>query len=257
VPPQKISNRRYPQDADVSISPEALSQRPQFAADVLTILTRWPFVEATLGGLFISILGDDAEKHIDRFIERANTRRYREMVLEAAKQQLSGEVLEFLEVIMWMYIDVFERRNIFAHWVTGISTKIPESILFQNPHDHWRFLVSISRFGRNVRQGSPNKVPLPEINRHRIIVYERKHFDDLTADLEAVDFAMGCLHTLCDPRSVNTNARDRLFALPQFQRARGLRDARASPKPPKSLLRRLARLRRQLSLAFREFFQAR
>ncbi len=210
----------------------------------------------------MAVLREQARPGIEKFIKNASTTRYRTILLVEAKPILNTENHEALEIVMDMFTDVYEKRNRFAHWICGISPQIPKGLLLQDPKDHWRDLLAMTEH----MAGWPEKrnADIPKPNKRRILVYEHKDFEEVEADVGALTNALQYLHqTLTfpqgadDPDSPGRRARARLYALPQYQKAKSYVLGHPRSMPPKSLGRRLARLLRQLLRAFREFFQAR
>jgi hypothetical protein len=252
--PQPLSSRRYPPGANIVIGGGTIHQKPELASVFFRLLVGWAAIESQLGIVFVRILGEDARDRIDRFIARASTRRYQEILLEEAASRVNHEDLASLRIIVSMYLSVFEMRNKLAHWCSGTSPQIQNAILLTNPHEYWRFTVAFEEYLRTNPGG-----PRPDYNRRKIFVYEARDFAEMLSDFRALERALFCIaEVISFPHGItSTLARDRLYAIPQFQKAKEVLVARGDPKKAKSLQQRLSRLLRQLSFAFREFFQAR
>jgi hypothetical protein len=251
--PHPLSNNRYPKNAGVLIGPGFLDLTSPFAADILSILVFWPYAETQTGNLFVQLLGPEASRHIERFINRASTRRYGEMLLAMAESRLSPGDLISLRAIIAMYIAAFEERNRLAHWLCGVSPEVPRGVLLINPHDLWRHKIN---FDDHMRATPLRPVTgTPMLNKRHLLVYERSDFEKAKNNQGAVIKALVLMQALLNSphTELGMHVRGQLDAIAEFRRAKeSLRDPR---RDTKSLRWRFARLRRQLSRAFREFLQ--
>ena len=254
--PYQLSNKkRYPANASIGIGPGFLDTRSEFASKMLEVIIFWTYAENLIGALFVKILGADASKHIDRFIQRASTTKYANMLLDKAGPRVSAEDMLSLRTIVSMYLECFEERNKFAHWICGVANQVPQGVLLVNPHYLWRHQVA---FDEHLRAFPAKFIDTaPRLNNEKFWIYELQCFNKINEDLGALIKALAHMYAVQNSphNELGSHGRAQIYAIPQFQTARAALASSASPKKTRSLRQRFARLLRQLSRAFREFFQ--
>lgn len=223
---------------------------------MLNVIVFFTHAENLVGHIFVKIAGPDARKLIDDFVQRPSSPMYANRLLAMAAPRIPAEDMLSLRALMRMFLDCYEERNVFAHWICGIATAVPQGLLMIDPHDLWQRQVT---FHAQLYESPPPKhyqsASMLLVN-DEVWVYEKQHFDKIDEKISALIKALGVMysiHAIVDERA-RSQLRAHLSAMPQFQKARASLPAEADPKKTKSLQRRFARLRHQLRRAFREFF---
>lgn len=251
-----LSNRQYPETAHPLIGPGFLETKSEFAARMLEVIIFFTYAENLVGNIFVKITGPDAISLIDDFIQRPSSSRYAERLLAMGHSRVSAEDMISLRAIMRMFIDCYEERNIFAHWLCGVATEVPQGLLMVNPHHLWREQAAFNERAWESPAEYARAMATP-MNKDEIYVYEIKHFSKINDKISALIKALSLMFVvqLHTDEQIRNQMRGQLYAISQFQKARASLPATEDPKKTRPLQQRLARLQRELRRAFRHFFE--
>lgn len=257
--------------AEIVIRPGAMVRnRPQLALMLIETLTRWAFAEAAVGDALAAILWEDAGPVIRAFIDKPNSKRQREFLLEHAHQQLNDADLETLQVLLQLFEEDFRQRNRLSHWLSGYSPQIADGILLMNPSERWSHAAADyawihEALNRTAYEDNPPGRPGLEPRRDRAFVYKAADFERLGRSISELIWLFDVFTEMYCAIAGQDGARVRGYARlrtsPRFLEAKRLREDRArsasevpQSQPDAGLLRRL--LPQRLARFLARFFGA-
>lgn len=116
--------------------PTIITQRPELALQVLSIITTWSRTEAHLGRIMAACLQLDSAIAMSMYASLSSAEA-RRAVLEAAVRQVATESQVFLfQVLMRALKPIRKRRNELAHGLWKISDDLPDALIWESPDDH-------------------------------------------------------------------------------------------------------------------------
>jgi hypothetical protein len=129
--PQPL-NRVVP-NATVSLTPDALTDKPDMAIVVTQIFAMWAHLEQALAIVFIRLVGGDQEvAHALYSMLQTETLR-QAALLATAKAKLSTADNDVLVAMINVATRVATPRNQLAHWPWAVCTERPDLLLLVNP----------------------------------------------------------------------------------------------------------------------------
>lgn len=241
--------------AEIVIRPGVMVRnRPQLALMLIDTLTRWAFAEAAVGDALAAILWEDAAPIIRQFINKPNSKRQREFLLEHAQQHLEWDDVETLRLLLHLFEQDFRQRNKLAHWLSGYSPQIPDGILLMHPAEQWTLAADDyarihDMLDRPAFDDTPH-APGPELRRDRVFVYKAADFQSIGRSFSELIWVFSVFTEMYCAISGHDAARAhgyaRLRTSPRFLEAKRRHEdrARSAPEVPQSqsdagLLRRL------------------
>lgn len=232
--------------AEIVIRPGAVVRhRPQLSLMLIDTLTRWAFAEAAVGDALAAILWEDAGPVIRQFINKPNSKRQREFLLEHAEQQLTAEDLETLQVLLQLFEEDFRQRNRLAHWLSGCSPQIADGILLMNPSERWSHAAADyawihEALNRTAYEDNPPGRPGLEPRRDRVFVYKAADFQRIGRSISELIWVFDVFTEMYCAVAGHDAARARGYARlqtsPRFLEARRRHEdrARSAPEVPQS-----------------------
>ncbi len=132
--------------------------------------------------------------------------------MRRARTKFDGEQIEDLTALMAQYKSAQKGRNKIAHWSSGFSPEIPDGVLMVDPKHIWR---QAELFNRVIREDIP-AAPDPNTLRSKTLVFFAGDFEEMLADIAALQQAFGLINFLLIGGAVAVGARDQLHSIPQF-----------------------------------------
>ncbi len=143
---------------NMGFKPTPFSRNADLSVYALEAIATWSGVESYMLSLYIEIMGGDASLAATTFMSVDAQGPRNAMLQAAAKEVLSKEQLDLLNVLLSFAKSCQRGRNKLAHWDWGYCDEIPDAFLLV---DHKKCL-----------SGPPD--------RSEIFVYRKKDFEEIT-----------------------------------------------------------------------------
>jgi hypothetical protein len=142
-----VGRRRGKGDESIRIGSEAVHERPELQRIIGGCLMSWPFIETELALLLGRLLGSPNEAAIAVFqlIRRSTTQR--DAILEAGRYTLNSDDQELLIGVMNLVKPVEAGRNALAHGHFGVSSLLPQDLLWQDTVDYLAHRTNVTLRG--------------------------------------------------------------------------------------------------------------
>lgn len=128
-----------PRGARLDVGIQSIGQRPKLESIISNCLLSWPFVEAQMALVLGQLLGAENAAALAVFNALRRSSSQREAISEAAKASLSEIDQELLGALLNVHKATEIERNALAHGHFGISTKLPDDILWMTTNDYVAF----------------------------------------------------------------------------------------------------------------------
>src|ERR1700760_2995152 len=133
MPPQPLAN--YRTLCTRYFGPEAIDRRPEFAKFVAQSIITAAHGEHDWSVFLSRLVGTQAYHVVDMYSAVQTDRARRDLIISSANTRLTDEFYRTFWAVLFVWGESCKDRNIFAHWISGWATELPDVLLFVHP-DH-------------------------------------------------------------------------------------------------------------------------
>jgi len=145
-------------NAGIELGPGFLEQRPTEAALIAQCIATWIEVELQHSRLLAQLLHANTEPAAAVYLSLKTASNRRELLAAAAKATLSAQELELFFAIQNIGKGVETERNHLAHGIFGISSAIPESVVWVDPQHRIQNIIQTTLASeKNISSGGGSR----------------------------------------------------------------------------------------------------
>jgi hypothetical protein len=133
MPPQPLAN--YRRQCTRYFGPEALDHRPEFAKPIAHSIITAAHGEHDWSVFLSRLVGTQAYHMVDSYSAVQTDRARRDLIISSANTRLTDEFYRTFWAVLSVWSESCHDRHIFAHWISGWATELPDLLLFAHP-DH-------------------------------------------------------------------------------------------------------------------------
>jgi hypothetical protein len=220
----------------------ALDRNPKLAAMVMECIATWSETEVLLGAFLAALLKLESAYAVVRMYLRLNSADARRSVIDAAAHaMLNDDDYKLFSVTTKALKAARNRRNDFAHGVWGMTTELPDALLWASADDRLAYDVIAHGAVPAKSKGAPRRSHFFQAREEFLETIQVYRFADLQGDVrnarEAL-MAAFCLRDALHPDSLVREARRReLLELPLLRKSIESPESRETPleeSPPRS-----------------------
>lgn len=126
----------HPKPAKIDVGTQAIRQRPELEAIIGNCLMAWAHIEAEMTVLLAQLLGAENAAALAVFQALRRSSAQRDAISEAGKASLNSADQKLLTALLNVHKGSEAERNALAHGHFGISTALPDALVWMSTYDY-------------------------------------------------------------------------------------------------------------------------
>jgi hypothetical protein len=168
-------------------SPTAIRKNPDLCVALASVVNASAILDVQLGWALAKLLGTGAEAGSAMYLALTSASAQKAALLAAANAVLDAEDLALFNVLMELVRKVKDRRNTIVHGTWGWSAQIPDALILIPGRDAIKEAIGFAQ--AHSAPEWPDSVG--GVTLDQIIIYNKKDFWTLVADLDRVSHYIG------------------------------------------------------------------